>query len=95
MDVTPTETAVPATPSARLRALRISRGLSIRDAAKAAGVPASSWQTSEEGSLPNASRAVQMAASLGATVEAIWGESRLPVADDAANDVSAPPTRAA
>lgn len=94
MDVTPTEIAVPATPSARLRALRISRGLSIRDAAKAAGVPASSWQTSEEGSLPNASRAVQMAASLGTTVEAVWGESRLPVADDAAND-AAPPTGAA
>ena len=94
MDVTPTETAAPATPSARLRALRISRGLSIRDAAKAAGVPASSWQTSEEGSLPNASRAVQMAASLGATVEAIWGESRLPVADDAANDTATPPRAA-
>ena len=94
MEVTPTENAAPATPSARLRALRISRGLSIRDAAKAAGVPASSWQTSEEGSLPNASRAVQMAAALGTTVEAVWGESRLPVADDAANDV-APPTRAA
>jgi transcriptional regulator with XRE-family HTH domain len=71
-------------PSARLKALRIAYGLSLREAAARAGIPASSWQTAEEGALPNATRAVVMARLLNTTVETIWGDSVLPEAPNAA-----------
>jgi DNA-binding XRE family transcriptional regulator len=67
-------------PSGRLKALRIAHGLSLREAAARAGIPASSWQTAEEGALPNATRAVVMARLLNTTVEAIWGDAVLPEA---------------
>jgi DNA-binding XRE family transcriptional regulator len=71
-------------PSVRLKALRIAHGLSLREAATRAGIPASSWQTAEEGALPNATRAVTMARLLSTTVEAIWGDAVLPEASAAA-----------
>jgi hypothetical protein len=67
-------------PALRLKALRIAHGLSLREAAGRAGIPASSWQTTEEGALPNAPRAVVMARVLCTTVEAIWGDVVLPEA---------------
>lgn len=66
------------TPSARLRALRLARGFSYREAAAAADVKRSTWQTWEEGADPAAPAAVRAARVLGTTVEAIWGDRPLP-----------------
>lgn len=51
------------------------------DAAKAADVPKSTWQTWEAGSPPGATKAVRAARVLHTTVEAIWGETPLPTDD--------------
>lgn len=57
-----------------------------------AGVPKPSIQIYEGGTLPNVGAALRLARALGVTVEAIWGTTALPPADDlaAANAQPAP-----
>lgn len=56
--------------------------MSMDDAAKAADVPKSTWQTWEAGSPPAATKAVRAARVLDTTVEAIWGEAALSADDE-------------
>lgn len=65
----------------RLREARAARFKNARQAALAAGYAPSSWSDWENGVIPPADKASRIAATLGTTVEHIWGD-RISIAPD-------------